>query len=137
MPLCKNDPKKSYKGNEPSPKGLGYCAHAEKLGVSKKGKDGNIWKIEATSKGVKRWKKQITKNNNNSKIDCSKFVTYEKKEKSIFGYTSTSILNGIEKRKGYIYKYIDFNLFEKKETKIPDGFKKKIINKKKYQFIVI
>ena len=131
MPLCKNDPKKSYKGDEPSPKGLGYCAHAEKLGVSKKGKDGNIWKIEATSKGVKRWKKQITKNNNNSKIDCSKFVTYEKKEKSIFGYTSTSILNGIEKRKGYIYKYIDFNLFEKKETKIPDGFKKKIINKKK------
>ncbi len=26
MPKCLNDPKKSYKGTEPSPKGLGYCA---------------------------------------------------------------------------------------------------------------
>ena len=24
--------KESYKGDEPSPKGLGYCAHSEKLG---------------------------------------------------------------------------------------------------------
>ena len=31
MPKCKNDPIRSYIGNEPSPKGLGYCAHAEKL----------------------------------------------------------------------------------------------------------
>ena len=36
MPICKNDPKKSYKGTEPSPKGLGFCAHAEKLGTDKK-----------------------------------------------------------------------------------------------------
>ena len=36
MPICKNDPKKSYKGIEPSPKGLGFCAHAEKLGTDKK-----------------------------------------------------------------------------------------------------
>ena len=63
MPFCKNDPKKSYKGDEPSPKGLGYCAHEEKVGVTKKGKDGNIWKIEATSKGVKRWVKQNSKIN--------------------------------------------------------------------------
>ena len=61
MPLCKNDRKKSYKGDEPSPKGLGYCAHAEKVGVTKKGKDGNKWKIETTSKGVKRWVKQKSK----------------------------------------------------------------------------
>lgn len=27
---CKNDKKSTYKGNEPSPKGFGYCAHAEK-----------------------------------------------------------------------------------------------------------
>ena len=25
MPKCKNDNSKSYKGTEPSPKGLGYC----------------------------------------------------------------------------------------------------------------
>jgi hypothetical protein len=36
MPTCKNDSKKSYKGTEPSPKGLGFCAHAEKLGSTKK-----------------------------------------------------------------------------------------------------
>ena len=41
MPKCKNDPKKSYKGTEPSPKGLGYCAHGEKEGKIRKGKDGN------------------------------------------------------------------------------------------------
>ena len=30
MSKCKNDPEKSYKCNEPSPKGKGYCAHAKK-----------------------------------------------------------------------------------------------------------
>ena len=57
MPFCKNDPKKTYIGNEPSPKGLGYCAHAEKLDVVRKGLDGNKWIISTTSKGVKRWVK--------------------------------------------------------------------------------
>ena len=55
MPKCKNDPKKSYKGTEPSPKGLGYCAHDEKLGKIRKGKDGNTWKVESTKSGVLRW----------------------------------------------------------------------------------
>lgn len=36
---CKNNPKKMYKGTEPSPKGLGYCAHSEKIGKIRKGKD--------------------------------------------------------------------------------------------------
>ena len=54
MPKCKNDPKKSYKGTEPSPKGLGYCAHGEKLGKIRKGKDGNNWKVESTKSGVLR-----------------------------------------------------------------------------------
>ena len=31
MPKCKNDPKRTYKGTEPSPKGLGHCAHTEKV----------------------------------------------------------------------------------------------------------
>lgn len=43
MPYCKNNPKKTYKGTEPSPKGLGYCASGEKEGTIKKGKDGNKW----------------------------------------------------------------------------------------------
>ena len=61
MPKCKNDPKKSYKGTEPSPKGLGFCAHSEKIGKVRKGLDDNTWKIEANIKGVKRWVKQKSK----------------------------------------------------------------------------
>ena len=50
MPKCKNDKTRSYKGNEPSPKGLGYCAHAEDLNKKRKGKDGNIWIVSETKK---------------------------------------------------------------------------------------
>ena len=32
MFFCKNDHKKSYKGTELNPKGLGYCAHSENVG---------------------------------------------------------------------------------------------------------
>lgn len=54
---CLNDPDKSFKGDEPSPKGLGYCAHAEHVGTKMIGKDGNNWVIQTTSKGIKRWVK--------------------------------------------------------------------------------
>ena len=57
MPKCKNDPTRTYKGTEPSPKGLGYCAHAEKLNKKRKGKDGKNWIIAETKNGVKRWVK--------------------------------------------------------------------------------
>ena len=52
MPICKNNPKRSYKGNEPSPKGLGYCASGEKEGTKMKGKDGNMW-IKSKGKWIK------------------------------------------------------------------------------------
>ena len=57
MPQCKNDPKRKYKGSEPSPKGLGWCAHGEKLGKVRKGKDGNKWVVKKTSRGSLRWVK--------------------------------------------------------------------------------
>lgn len=126
MPFCKNNPKKSYKGTEPSPKGLGYCASSEKIGEKKKGKDGNMWQVKKISNG-KRWIKL-------NKIDCSKFVKYQKKEKGIF-LTNINKIEGLRATKGYIYKYIDFNNFENKETKIPNGYKKVNIKKniiKKY-----
>ena len=53
MPFCKNDQKKKYKGDEPSPKGIGYCAHSEKVGVIREGLDKNKWKVEMTSKGFR------------------------------------------------------------------------------------
>ena len=43
MPICINNPKRNYKGNEPSPKGLGYCASGEIEGKIKEGKDKNLW----------------------------------------------------------------------------------------------
>lgn len=46
MHACINDPKKKYKGDEPSPKGYGYCAHSEKLGKIQKGKDDKIWQVK-------------------------------------------------------------------------------------------
>lgn len=70
MPKCINDPKKTYKGNEPSPKGLGYCAHTETVGTIKTGLDGNKWIISSTTKGIKRWTKYKKSNSeNNSKLN--------------------------------------------------------------------
>lgn len=56
MPKCKNDPSKTYKGDEPSPKGLGHCAHAEKVGTTKKGLDGRKWTVQTDKNGTKSWK---------------------------------------------------------------------------------
>lgn len=57
MLKCKNDPKRTYKGTEPSPKGLGYCAHNMKVDTIKKGKDGNKWIVKKVKNGSKRWVK--------------------------------------------------------------------------------
>ena len=52
---CLNDPSKEYTGTEPSPKGLGYCAHAEEIGSIRVGNDENVWKVIETSKKTKMW----------------------------------------------------------------------------------
>ena len=57
MPICKNDPKRKYKGDEPSPKGVGWCAHGEKEGKVRKGRDGNKWIVKKVSSGSLRWVK--------------------------------------------------------------------------------
>jgi hypothetical protein len=53
---CKNDPLTKYKGTEPSPKGLGYCAHAQALGSKKTGLDGKQYQVRADKNGKKSWK---------------------------------------------------------------------------------
>jgi hypothetical protein len=58
MPKCIDDPSRSYTGKEPSPKGLGYCAHTHSVGTTKTGNDGNTWTVETTYKGTKRWVKK-------------------------------------------------------------------------------
>ena len=57
MPRCINDKSKSYTGNEPSPKGFGYCAHAEKLYSVRNGTDGYQYVVIKTKACVKRWVK--------------------------------------------------------------------------------
>ena len=60
MPKCLNDPKRYYRGDEPSPKGLGYCAHAARAGARKRGRDGAWWvaRDHVTGAGtrVRAWK---------------------------------------------------------------------------------
>lgn len=141
MPVCKNDKLKHYKGNEPSPKGRGYCAHAEKIGTIKKGLDGNKWIITKTSTGSLRWTKLKTKSksfkkptsimktsakkhptkSNRTKNNCKKVVIYEK---SGF-FTGYSRLIGLEGDvKGTIHKYISYNNFDPIATEIPSGYTK-------------
>ena len=79
MPTCKNDCKRYYRGDEPSPKGLGYCAHAEKINQRRRGKDGKFWVVKAvtmkTGKRVRRWtrvKKVVTKKRKGTKTTKKK-----------------------------------------------------------------
>lgn len=55
-------------------------------------------------------------------MDCSKFVRYSNKKNSY------KYLEGIQLREGYLYKFISFNEFEKKETKIPKDYQKEDVN---------
>ena len=53
---CDKNTKGYFTGKEPSPKGLGYCARCTPMGITMKGKDGNLWENKKYSKG-KRWVK--------------------------------------------------------------------------------
>jgi len=130
MPKCKNDPNRSYKGTEPSPKGLGYCAHSMKVGDKKKGKDGNMWIIKKVKNGSKRWMKYKTEST--SKPNCKDFVLYKKETKSWFSrYATISHIMGLKgPEEDTIYKFISYNKFEDKPTKIPKGYKKSKLNSK-------
>ena len=75
MPKCKNDPTRSYKGIEPSPKGLGYCSHGMTEGDKKKGKDGNLWIIKKIKNGSLRWFKIYNKKNKILKLYLEPIIT--------------------------------------------------------------
>ena len=55
MNYCVNDGNSTYTGKEPSPKGLGYCAHAVKLGEIMIGKNKKEWIIVETKNKIKKW----------------------------------------------------------------------------------
>lgn len=47
----------TYKGTEPSPKGLGMCAHLLSPNTAMKGRDGNLWAVAVDRMGRKSWRK--------------------------------------------------------------------------------
>ena len=49
--------RRNYKGDEPSPKGLGYCAHAEEVGTIRLGKDTRAYVVKQSKNTNKRWVK--------------------------------------------------------------------------------
>ena len=121
MPYCLNNPKRTYKGDEPSPKGYGYCASGEKDGKKMKGTDGNMW-----VKKEGRWFKD-----NKKSLDCKKFIRYEKVRTLKSGAKLIEkTINGIPAEDGYIYKFSDYNQFENKPTRIPKGYSKRKLSKK-------
>jgi len=92
MPTCKNDPSKKYKGTEPSPKGIGWCAHGEKEGKVRKGKDGNQWVVKKVKNGSMRWmKKSAVESGKMYKIYCegtaSPDLFLQKRKKELLFYT--------------------------------------------------
>ena len=68
MPKCINDSSKNYKGTEPSPKGLGYCAHVLDVDYIMVGLDNSNWKVVQTKNGQKRWIKIKSKDEQVNKI---------------------------------------------------------------------
>jgi len=78
MPKCKNDPARTYRGTEPSPKGLGFCAHASQVGSKKKGNNGEMWIVKKIANGSKRWvklKAKTSKKSNKKPVKKSKQKT--------------------------------------------------------------
>ena len=115
MPFCKNDSKKTYTGNEPSPKGLGYCAHAEPLEKKKKGKDGNKWIVTQTKNGIKRWSKYDKKKDDNK---IKKFLNSNEGKKIINKYKNFLInYENITDSQVYnaLFKYLLKDSMDRKE----------------------
>jgi hypothetical protein len=55
LKLCIGEPNKRFRGNEPSPKGVGYCAGNRQIGEIRIGRDNRLWIVKVTSNGSRRW----------------------------------------------------------------------------------
>lgn len=98
MPICLNDKTKTYKGTEPSPKGLGYCAHSEKLGTKKVGLEGKWWWIVKSINDIKKWVKLTPISDNLD--DLSSLVYGQNIEKQDIQF----IQNSTQKAQNYVEK---------------------------------
>lgn len=89
MPKCVNDDSRSYTGNEPSPKGFGWCAHAEVINKVRKGTDGGKWIISEDKNNRKFWKR-LSKDDNKSVAHAGPTKSVTKKKKGTRKKSSTS-----------------------------------------------
>jgi hypothetical protein len=121
MPKCINDSSSSFKGTEPSPKGLGYCAHAEKVGSKMKGKNGKMWIIKLVAGKTKRWipYKDVANASSSAELKgCKLYFTHDN--------GGNPFMTCIKSGKVSVYK-VD----EKKEEELPEEFYK---NLKKFAY---
>jgi len=88
MPKCINDPTKSYKGDEPSPKGKGYSAGKEEPGFKLLGLDGIMYIVQKTTT-CNRWikfnessSKKVEKSTDKSTKESSNEPTKESSDES-------------------------------------------------------
>ena len=136
---CLNDASKTYTGNEPSPKGRGFCAHAERVGTVMKGTDNSMWKVQLIKNKTKRWirVKSITKKKKNEEKRTVKIqLKHELKEKTdkylklkkeitIKMTDLKNTLNQLEKDKKSLKKN-----YEKKKKYYADRIKREVSNEK-------
>jgi len=81
MRRCINDSKKTYTGDEPSPKGFGYSAGNLNAGHKQLGKDGNMWIIVRTS-NCNKWVKDKTSNlEESNEVDLTPSISEEESSK--------------------------------------------------------
>ena len=116
MPKCKNDPKRTYKGTEPSPKGLGYCAHSEKVGEIKKGRDNNLWIVKEYKKSKKWIKYKGAGKDKTKKKALNKYKTIDETIEKLLNkklisendenYITDLFKNNRDLHKEYFYKFI-------------------------------
>jgi len=118
MPKCKNDPKRSYKGTEPSPNGLGYCAHSEKVGEIKKGRDNNLWIVKEYKKSKKwiKYKGAYKRKDKTKRKALNKYKTIDETIEKLLNkklisendenYITDLFKNNRDLHKEYFYKFI-------------------------------
>ena len=131
MPPCKNDPKRKYKGDEPSPKGVGWCAHGEKEGEVRKGRDGNKWIVKKIGSGSLRWVKDSGTgvNKGSKKIKQTSIVKselYDYKNFGIYNHKKKETLVGIyNPKEKLLYPWVKYNKFSNDSITIPTGYRRK------------
>ena len=64
---CKNDAYRYYTGKEPSPKGLGWCAHNMRIGTKKRGRDKKMWIVVRIRANERRWARVVDAKKKNEK----------------------------------------------------------------------